>query len=110
MVEIKKHWYEENPELLNFINKMRNTDEIEKEDDLKPIICTCKNCHATTEINKDDEYKTKFFRCSECGYVMGPVKRAVPEAHIPLRNNDYVRTEKTKIFHPIKWIKELVNR
>ena len=97
MVEIKKHSYEENPELLNFINEMRNADEIEKKDDLKPIICICKNCHATTEINKDDEYKTKFFRCCECGYVMGPVTHHIPKMYW------YIVSDETNRIEPEKW-------
>lgn len=46
----------------------------------------------------------------DTGIGDGTIKRAILEAHMPLRNNDYVRTEKTKISHPIKWIKDLVNR
>lgn len=46
----------------------------------------------------------------DTGISDGTIKHAVPEAHMPLWNNHYVRTEKTKIFHPIKWIKDLVNR
>lgn len=79
------------------INEFRKQTDIDLEDALsKPITCTCKKCQKMTEINREDTNRIKFFRC-ECGYVVGPILRHVPNMYW------YIVRDETNTVEPEKW-------